>query len=163
MAERAVWPPFQTTNPGHYSLISLIDLKVPDGFSLRLEPHPRFFNDRSGQVPAAVIGHVRSHWWPMFIFVTFKAPLEGECHVFRYGEPYAQAIVVPSQVEYGLQEMDQTEADEREKSAQALLKQRRISPKNQWTSPDGLQFDDLYRRLKRDEMGRSLLRPRDEN
>lgn len=144
----SVWPPFQTTNPGHYSIATLVDLQVPEGFALRVEPHPRFFNDATGCVPAAVIGNVRTSWWPLYLFITFRAPRPGESHVFKKGEPYAQAIVVPCHQEYALRPMDAHEAAERETFAQRLLRSRRVAPRNQWVSPDGLRFDDLYRRLR---------------
>jgi len=144
-----VWPPFLTTNPGHYSLGSFVDMQVPDGWSLRIEPHPRFFTDTTGTVPIAVIGNIQSAWWPMFFFVTFKSPPRGQTHVFRHGEPYAQVIVVPEKAPLSVEPMSSAEATTRERQAQRLMKSRKTISRRRWVSGDGLQFDDLYKQLHR--------------
>jgi len=135
--------------PGHYSLASLVDLKVPCNYSLRIEPHPQFFNDDSGTFPAAVIGNIQTNSWPMFLFITFKAPTSGTVHLFKKGMAIAQVIVVPHEPEFRLEQMTDTEAINRETQAQKILKKRKLDPRNQWISKDGLQFDDMYRRLHR--------------
>lgn len=145
-----VWPPLLSTNPGHYSFGSLVDIAVPDGWLLRVEPHPRYFTDTTGTVAAAVIGNLRTTWWPMFLFLTFKAPLLGQTHVFRRGDPVAQVLAVPRD-SLSLEPMDVSTAQERERYAQTLMNQRTALAKRRWCSADGLAFDDVYRQLARVE------------
>lgn len=147
---KTVWPPFLSTNPGHYSLGTLIDIKVPEGWVLRVEPHPRFFTDETGAVPAAVIGNLETSWWPMFFFVTFKSPAPGQVHTFKKGEPYAQVIPVPRRPAYTLAPMTESACRERENLAQRIMRSRSILSKRQWKSSDGLHFDDLYKQLLRE-------------
>jgi hypothetical protein len=145
---QSVWPPFVSTNPGHYSLGTMIDLEVPPGWILRTEPHPRFFNDRSETVPAAVIGNLQTSWWPMFFFVTFKSPAREQVHRFRKGDGYAQIIAVPETSPWTLRPMREAEVCERESYAQAILKSRKRLARRRWISKDRLEFDDLYSRLQ---------------
>lgn len=144
-----VWPPFQTANPGHYSLATLIDIKVSDGFAIRVEPHPSFFTDRSGVVPAAVIGNVQSAWWPLCLFVTFKSPNAGQVHVFEYGSPYCQIIPVVDRTPSATLQMDPAESAERELLAQMIMRNRKVLSERTWVSHDQLQFDDVYKQLRR--------------
>lgn len=146
---KTVWPPFLSTNPGHYSLGTLIDIQVPEGWALRVEPHPRFFTDETGTVPAAVIGNLETSWWPMFFFVTFKSPAPGQVHTFRKGEPYAQVIPVPRRPAYSIAAMTENASREREELAQQLMRSRNTLSKRRWKSGDGLYFDDLYKQLLR--------------
>ena len=145
--ERTVWPPFLSTNPGHYSLGTFVDIAAPDGWVLRTEPHPRFFTDQSGEVPAAVIGNLESSWWPMFFFVTFKSPLKDQVHVFRRGEPYVQLIAVPRTPGCSLEPMTPEESKDRERLAQSIMRSRKTIARRSWQSQDGLEFDDLYKQL----------------
>ena len=76
--------------PQNYLFATGIDIQAPPGYALRTEPHPRFFADTTGTVPAVVYGHLHSEWWPKKLFVVFKIPaLPGQRHIFRKGEPYA--------------------------------------------------------------------------
>lgn len=144
-----VWPPFQSAHPGHYSMATLIDLKAPEGCCLRIEPHPSFFTDSSGQVPAAVIGNVHTAWWPLCLFVTFKSPREGETHRFEKGWPYCQVILVGVRSESALRAMDPGESAERELLSQAIMAKRARISTNRWVSHDRLRFDDTYKQLRR--------------
>jgi len=144
-----VWPPFQSANPGHYSMATLLDLAAPHASSLRVEPHPRFFTDQSGEVPVAVIGNVQTHWWPLCLFVTFKSPRPGERHVFEKGMPYCQVIVVPNRRDESLRHMEPSECAEREMLAQAIMRNRARIRTNGWVSHDRLAFDDVYKQLRR--------------
>jgi hypothetical protein len=143
----SVWPPFLSTNPGHYSMGTFIDIELPPGWVLRIEPHPRFFTDASGEVPAAVIGHLQTTWWPMFFFVTFKSPRPGETHVFKPGATYAQIIPVPENTVFKPQAMTEAEVDERESLAKLIMRHRGQIAKRKWKSADGLSFDDVYKQL----------------
>ncbi|RWX22846.1 hypothetical protein [Rhizobium leguminosarum] len=144
-----VWPPFRIANPGHYSLGTLIDLQVPQGYALRIEPHPKFFNDRTGTTPVAVIGNLQTAWWPMYFFATFKSPLDGQSHIFRRGEPYAQVIVVPARSEYEVEPMTPDEASGRETQARQIMRHRDEISRHRWISSDGFQFDDVYKQISR--------------
>jgi hypothetical protein len=91
--------------PKHYLFNTYLDLQAPADHVLRLEPHPRFFTDDTGTVPVPIIGNLQTHWWPKLFFVAFKAPLPGQQHIFRTGEPYAQIIVVRRRVNYQIDSM----------------------------------------------------------
>lgn len=148
-AESIPWPPVRWVNPEHYSLLTCVDL-VPDaGHLLRIGPHPRYFNDRSGTVPAAVVGNLDSVHWPMFLFLTFKSPLEGQEHVLRFGDPLAQIVCVPNGVRYRLVEMSPMEQSMREQHAQDLMQARHKLATRSWVSELGHRFDNLYRLVKR--------------
>ena len=107
--------PFGVFPAGHYSTASALDLLPPPGYALRLEPHPRFFTDQSGEVPLAVAGHLQ-RFWPRQFFAMFKAPTAaGLVHVFRPGEPYGQMLVVPTDLQYRAEPMDEFLAADRAK------------------------------------------------
>ncbi|MFX9008175.1 hypothetical protein ABTN33_20000, partial [Acinetobacter baumannii] len=61
------WPPFRSFGDRFYTYQILLDLKVPTGFAIRTEPHPRFYADSSDTVPIAVPALIRN-WWPMLFF-----------------------------------------------------------------------------------------------
>ena len=81
--------------PTEYLFATSLDIQVPPGYVLRVEPHPRFFRDTTQTAPAAFYGHVLSEWWPKKIFAVFKLPPPGQRHIFRKGEPYVQVIIIP--------------------------------------------------------------------
>lgn len=144
-----VWPPFQTANPAHYSMATLLDIRVPEGYVLRVEPHSSYFTDGSGTVPAAVIGNLHSSWWPLCLFVTFKCPLPGQTHVFRRGQPYCQILAVPEKPLDVLEEMTSDEKADRERLAQTIMKGREKFRSRQWVARNGLRFDDVYKQMRR--------------
>ena len=151
-AERAssvVWPPFQSAHPGHYSIATLLDVRMPDGMAIRVEPHPSFFTDNSGSVPAAVIGNIQTAWWPLCLFVTFKSPHVGQIHVFEHGRPYCQIVPVADRAPMTLFPMSPAESAERELLAQSIMRSRNEIASRTWISHDRLRFDDVYKRLRR--------------
>lgn len=154
-----IWPPFRMADPDHYSLGTLVDLQAPEGFALRIEPHPRFFSDRTDSVPVPLIANLQTSWWPMFFFVTFKRPNRGREHVFRKGEAYAQVIVVPAKIEYSLPQMSDSEAKARDDEARHLMRNRGSIARRSWTSEGKLSFDDLYKQLLRRSTTRTAETP----
>ena len=141
-----MWPPFRTFGAGFYSYQLLLDLKVPPGWAIRTEPHPRFYADPTNSVPVAVPALIRSEWWPMMFFLIFKAPPKGATHVFRQGEPFAQMIVIPSEPEVDLVPMAEEEAAERELQARRIHEARdTLSAGTRWTSATKTIFDGTYR------------------
>ena len=48
------WPPFRPFGEAFYSYQSVLDLKVPPGWAVRTEPHPRFYADTTDSTPIAV-------------------------------------------------------------------------------------------------------------
>lgn len=64
------WPPFRTFGERFYTYQILLDMKVPAGYAVRMEPHPRFYTDSTETTPIAVPALVRS-WWPMMFFNVF--------------------------------------------------------------------------------------------
>ena len=141
------WPPFRSFGTEYYTYQILLDLKVEPGLALRTEPHPRFYTDRTGTVPVAVPAVLR-HWWPMMSFMVFKAPLEGQTHVFRPGEPFMQVTVVPADLEADLVPMPFEEAAEREMQARRIHATRdTLSADSRWVSDTNTVFDGTYRRI----------------
>lgn len=143
------WPPFRNFGDGFYTYQILLDLKVPEGYAIRTEPHPRFYTDRTGTVPVAVPALIR-RWWPMLFFCVFKAPVEGQTHVFRPNEPFAQIIVIPEEASFTLEPMGPDEAAERELQARRIHANRpTLAQGTEWTSATDTVFDGTYRHLHR--------------
>jgi hypothetical protein len=140
-------PPFRSFGAEYYTYQILIDLKVEEGLAIKVETHPRFYSDRSGTVPIAVPAVVR-HWWPMINFVVFKAPAEGQTHVFRPGEPMLQVTIVQPDARPELVEMPEDEAAERELQSRRIYASRNtLSADTQWVSATDTVFDGTYRRI----------------
>ena len=143
------WPPFRTFGERYYTYQLLLDLKVEKGLAIRTEPHPRFYSDSTNTVPIAVPALIRG-WWPMVFFCVFKAPHEGGTHIFRPGEPFAQVIVIPEEVDFELSEMNADEAAERELQARRIYTSRpTLSAGTEWLSSSDTVFDGTYRHLHR--------------
>lgn len=143
------WPPFRNFGENFYTYQILLDLKPEQGFAIRTEPHPRFYTDRTDNVPIAVPALIRN-WWPMMFFIVFKAPAEGRTHIFRPNEPFAQIIVLPEEPNYDLVEMTFEEAAEREVQARRIHASREtLSEKTHWTSASNTVFDGTYRHILR--------------
>lgn len=145
--EERCLPPFSSFAPGHYGFTSSMDIEPPEGYVLRLEPHPRFYTDITGTCPIPVAGHIQ-RWWSRIFFVAFKAPLNGETHIFRKGEPYAQILIVPDKVTYNMTEMTISEKMVRSKREEAISEKSKYIAKKTWKDHIGNQFDDKYLRLK---------------
>ncbi len=145
-----MWPPFRSFGEGYYSYQSVIDLKVPHGWAVRAEPHPRFYADPTNTTPLAVPAMIRTEWWPMILFVIFKAPPKGVTHVFRRGEPFMQFIVIPSDPQIELEPMGEEESAERELQSRRIRDSRpTLSEKTTWLSSTNTVFDGTYRHLLR--------------
>lgn len=143
------WPPFRNFGDIFYTYQLLLDLKVPAGFAMRTEPHPRFYADVTGTVPIAVPALIRG-WWPMVNFCVFKSPAEGQTHIFRPGEPFAQIIVIPEEPNLDLQPMTEEEAAEREVQSRRIHANRpRLAGDTEWLSSTDTVFDGIYRHLHR--------------
>ena len=145
-----MWPPFRTFGEGYYSYQIVLDLKAPPGWSIRTEPHPRFYTDPANETPIAVPALIRSQWWPMIFFVIFKAPPKGATHVFRYGEPFAQVIIVPTDPDLKVEPMEAEEAAERELQARRIRDSRdSLAEGSRWVSATNTEFDGTYRLMLR--------------
>jgi hypothetical protein len=144
------WPPFRRFGELYYSYQIVLDLKVEPGWAIRMEPHPRYYADAVGDVPLAVPALIRSVWWPMMFFVIFKAPPRGAAHVFRKGEGFAQAIVIPGEPDLTLEPMGEEEAAERELQSRRIRDSRdMLSAKTRWLSTTNTVFDGTYRHMLR--------------
>lgn len=144
------WPPFRSFGKDYYTYQLLLDLKVGQDFAVRTEPHPRFYTDTTGTVPIAVPALLRTEWWPMISFVVFKAPAEGQVHIFRPGEPILQILIVPVIAEFQLVPMDEEEAAEREMRGRRIHESRQtLGADSTWTSDTDTVFDGTYRYLLR--------------
>jgi hypothetical protein len=143
------WPPFRNFGDIYYTYQILLDLKPPKGFAIRTEPHPRFYADTTGTVPIAVPALIRS-WWPMMFFCVFKSPAEGQTHIFRPKEPFAQIIVIPEEANFALAPMSDEETAERELQARRIYANRpNLSAGTEWLSTTDTVFDGTYRHLHR--------------
>ncbi len=141
-------PPFRSFGENYYTYQLLLDLKVPDGFAVRAEPHPRFFLSDANDVPLAVPALLRTSWWPMINFVVFKAPPAGSFHVFRPGEPFMQFCVVPTDPGIQLEPMGPEEEAEREMQSRRIHASRdTLGLDTRWTSSTNTVFDGTYRRI----------------
>jgi hypothetical protein len=143
------WPPFRSFGDRFYTYQVLLDLKVPKGFAIRTEPHPRFYADETDTVPIAVPALIRN-WWPMMFFCVFKSPPEGRTHIFRPGEPFMQILVIPEEASFELEPMGEDEAAERELQSRRIYANRPTLGKGtEWTSATDTVFDGTYRHLHR--------------
>jgi hypothetical protein len=141
------WPPFRNFGDQFYTYQILLDLKVEEGFATRIEPHPRLYTDQTDTVPIAVPALLR-RWWPMMNFAVFKSPAEGRTHIFRPGEPFAQVLVIPAEIDLELVEMDEEEAAERELQSRRIYASRdTLSANTRWVSATNTVFDGTYRFL----------------
>src|SRR5665213_53470 len=125
-----------------------LDIQVPPGYVLRVEPHPRFYRDETETVAPAVCGHVQSEWWPQKLFVVFKNPAPGQRHIFRKGEPYAQALCIPRD-DFVLTEMTPEERESRRNLEKEILLAKPLIAKRVWISSHNAEFTDFYTVLAR--------------
>jgi tetratricopeptide (TPR) repeat protein len=138
---------FPKEAPGQYLFSTRLDIVAPPGHVLRIEPHPRFFTDLSGTVPAAIIANVQSEWWSKPLFVVFKVPPPGGRHIFRKGEPYAQIIFVPQRVSYELTKMTPEEEAHRRELSQGVEAARSLIATNLWINAAGKDQANHYKVL----------------
>lgn len=141
-------PPFLSFAPDHYGMTSSLDIMPPEGYCFRIEPHPRFYTDRTGTVPIASAGNIQ-RWWGRIFFVAFKSPMEGETHIFRHGEPYAHVLIIPNKPRYDIKPMTTEEADRRGKNETILGEHGDKVAKHNWTDHKGMPFNDKYKVLAR--------------
>jgi hypothetical protein len=145
-----MWPPFRPFGETYYSHQSVLDLKVPPGYAVRFETHPRYYAEAGDDVPLAVPALIRTTWWPMVFFMIFKAPPKGVTHVFRKGEPMAHVLVIPEESGLELEPMGEEEAAERELQARRIHASRdTLGLGTRWTSSTKTVFDGTYRHMLR--------------
>lgn len=106
-------PPFMSFAPYHYGFTSSLDIKTKPGIITRIEPHPSFYTDRTGTIPTPVAGHIETEWWSRIFFIAFKSPLPGQHHVFSPGQPYAQLLFLPKEINYKIKPMPPEEIAKR--------------------------------------------------
>lgn len=140
-------PPFMCFAPGHFGMTSALDIKVPPDYVLRTECHPRYYTDTTYTVPCCIPGHIQTEWWPKIFFVVFKNPMPGQTLVFKYGEPYGQALIIPKKVSYDIKEMTVGESTERAITDDKINKYCKSFVKNDWHDHIGHNFDDKYKVL----------------
>jgi len=140
-------PPFSTFAPGHFGMTSCVDIMVPEGYILRLEPHPRYYTDETYTTPLCIPGHLQTTWWPKIFFVVFKNPMPGQTYIFRKGEPFAQIMVLPRKTNYDVQPMSPSEAAARNNFDDTVVKYCKHFVENDWHDHLGHNFDDKYKIL----------------
>lgn len=134
--------------PNYYSISSFLDLSPPEGFLTRIEPHPRFYTDTNGTCPIAVAGHLKRFWTRVF-FVVFKSPLEGQTHLFSYGEPYASLLFIPENSEFDLQVMNKDEIKNRENLESFIHEKGQKLCTHSWVDSKGNNFNNKYKVLNK--------------
>jgi hypothetical protein len=139
-------PPMMSFAPGHYGMSSAMDLEPPEGYVIRTEPHPRFFTDETGTVPCLISGHIH-RWWSRIFFVVFKAPREGEVHIFREGDPYGKVLFVPQKLNVELIPFTEKEKHDRELREMKISENAKKLSNHSWHDNKGLNFDDKYKVL----------------
>jgi hypothetical protein len=144
--ERKKTPPMMLFASGHYGMSGAYDIEPPDGYALRTEPHPRFYTDQTGTVPCLVPGHIQ-RWWSRIFFVVFKAPREGETHIFSHGEPYGQILVVPQKNPVRFSPFSEEERLARENRDRRIGEHGSKIASKRWIDKSGFSFDDKYRVL----------------
>lgn len=142
-------PPFLSFAPSHFGTTSSVDIRVPDGYILRLEPHPRFYTDTTGTVPCCLAGHIQTDWWPRIFFMVFKNPFPGQTIIFRKGDPIAQALILPKKISYNIQEMSEEEKNRRLKTDSKIDQLIKKYAKNEWKDHRGHSFSDKYKQLSK--------------
>lgn len=140
---------FQMFAAGHFGYCSCMDIQVPPGHVVRLEPHPRYFTDHTGTVPLMVPGHLQTEWWTRIFFIVFKVPFPGQTHIFRKGEPYGQMLIVPKKVNYKLREMTPAEKEKRIRWEQLSMLYDSLIGERSWVSNTGNHFNDEYKVMAR--------------
>jgi hypothetical protein len=141
-------PPFKEFAPHHYGFTSSLDLLVNEDMVVRIEPHPRYYTDLAGDCPCPVPGHIHTAFWPKIFFVVFKAPLPGQTHAFRKGEPYAQILVLPRKVQYEIKEMSEEESKARQRMSDDVVRCKDELARHKWVDNVGNHFDDKYKVLQ---------------
>lgn len=141
--------PFSHFAPHHFGFTSSLDIKTEPGFGIMILPHPRVYTDRTGTVPMPVAGFIESDWWARIFFVVFKSPLEGQKYVFRYGEPYAQILVLPKEVKYDIKKMTPEEENQRALQEKLITDNVKTIATNIWQTDAGETFDNKYKVLSK--------------
>ena len=141
------FPPFSQFAPGHFGISSCLDVMVPDGYVLRIEPHPRYYTDETWTTPLAITGHLNTAMWPKIFFLVFKNPAPGQKYIFRKDEPIAQMLILPRKVIYEIQEMTEAEKNSRNILDNRITKSCKHFVTNDWHDHKGNNFDDKYKVL----------------
>lgn len=139
-------PPMMSFAPGHYGMSSALDLEPPEGYVLRTEPHPRFYTDHTGSVPCLLCGHIQ-RWWSRIFFVVFKAPRQGEVHIFKQGDPYGQVLFVPQKNNVKFSPFTEEEKHKREIRDLKISNHSKKIASHSWLDNKGANFDDKYKVL----------------
>lgn len=134
--------------PNYYSISSFIDLNPPEGYLTRIEPHPRFYTDVTGNCPLAVAGHLKRFWARIF-FVVFKSPLEGQTHIFSYEEPYASLLFLPENSDFKIDLMSEGEIKFRENIEKNIHDKGAKIATHSWFDSKGNNFNNKYKVLNK--------------
>lgn len=138
---------FKCFADNHYGYQAGFDIQIPKDYVLRLEPHPKYFVDET--TPCVVPGHLQTEWWTRFFFIVFKAPFEGQTHIFRKGEPYGQILIVPQKINYKIRKQTKKEEKKRANWSALSLKNDQFIGEHSWQADNGIKFNDKYKVLQR--------------
>ena len=141
------FPPFAQFAPGHFGISSCLDVMVPEGYIVRIEPHPRYYTDETWTTPLAIPGHLNTAMWPKIFFLVFKNPAPGQKYIFRKNDPIAQMLVLPRKVLYDIEEMNEAEKSSRNLLDNRITKLCKHFVTNDWHDYKGNNFNDKYKVL----------------
>jgi tetratricopeptide (TPR) repeat protein len=142
--------PFAPREASKYYLFNTgLDIQPPPGHVTRTEPHPRYFTDDSGTVPLAMIGHLQGEWYSRRLFVVFRGPRQGQRHLFRKGEPYAQLLFMPQKSNYAMTPFTAEEDAHRRKLESGIGTTKALIADNIWHDKAGMPFNNHYKILAR--------------
>lgn len=131
----------------YYLFNTRLDIEPPPGYVIRTEPHPRFFTDDTGTVPLPMIGHLQNEWYARQLFVVFRVPREGQRHIFRKNEPYAQLLFVPQQMKYEITTMTPEEEAVRVAMRKGIQSARGSIATKHWYNSTNNEQDNHYKVL----------------
>jgi len=134
--------PFIPVNDDWYLLEMDMSISTPDGTSLLVLPHYRFYTDTEWSTPITVATMLETDWWPS-LTILFKMPPKGYVTKFRKDEPFAQAIAVPRS---SLKAEKMTDKEVEINQAAKLYTKKAVEnlATRQWVTSTGFVQDNLY-------------------
>lgn len=137
-----VSPPFTAVNDLFYMLETEIEISTQKDHNLLILPHYRFYTDPDWETPIPVATSIETDWWPNRLKILFRLPPAGFISVFRKGEPYAQAVVVPRSL-LRVEEMSEKDIQRNEEAKIHIHNAKNLTTRH-WVTSNGFIQDNLY-------------------
>jgi hypothetical protein len=116
---------------------------TPENTSLLIIPHYRFYTDFCWNTPIPVMSSIELDWWPGKLSIVFKYPPSGYETIFKNGEPFAQAYIIP-RIEIKLVELVESDLDRKRNAKLYMEEHKKNLITREWTTPNGVVQDNLY-------------------